>query len=535
MTVIQRISMRFRTGRASLRLFATLLLGFGCMSTSAIAEPERPNIVIFLADDLGWADVGYRGSPIETASIDRLAEEGVRLERFYATPICSPTRAALMTARDPIRLGIAYDQIHPWYNAGLDKDEYTLAEAFQDAGYQTALIGKWHLGHTQEHQLPNAQGFDEFWGHVHTNTDFYDHKREGGHDLQHNGESVHEPGEYLTHLEAREALRFIRERDEEKPFLLYVPFTAPHSPMQAPQGTIDKYAGLPEKDYRRTYAAMVDEMDRAMGQVLAELESEGLADNTVVLFFSDNGGFHGFGGNNEPLRGQKGQTFEGGIRVPAVIRWPGRLQANQAFDDMMSVLDVMPTLAAAAGVELPADRQIDGENRWPALLGQPVPRKAPLFFVSEIPVPGMIFTAVIDWPWKLVQIVREGQTSTETREMLFQIDRDPNEQNDLASSEPEKVAHLAALLRQRRAEHPLAGTRGTLVPHPGWIPAKDWAEAVSPGEHLQDQWRNELPFDESLIRAIGDRGRLVDEETRARLRKQEREREKAWQQGGGER
>jgi len=525
-----------RVGGAGTRLAAGALAAMvlWLLPMAAWAESRRPNVVIFVADDLGWADTGYHGGPIKTPSIDRLAAEGVRMEHFYATPICSPTRAALMTARDPIRLGIAYDQIHPWYNAGLAPEEFTLAEAFKDAGYQTAMVGKWHIGHTQEHQLPNAQGFDEFYGHLHTNTDYYRHAREGGHDLQRNGKSVSEPGKYLTHLEAREAVRFVRERDHEKPFLLYVAFTAPHSPMEAPEETIAKYGSLPREHFRRIYAAMVDEMDQAMGRVLAAVDEAGLRDDTIVLFFSDNGGFTKLGGDNKPLRGEKLQTFEGGIRVPAVMRWPGHLRAGKVFDSPLSVLDMLPTLAAAAGLEIDPPKPLDGGNQWPALSGDAPTQNRPLYFVAEV-IPGTLFTAVIDWPWKLVQIIREGQTETQTRTMLFRLDSDPNEQSDLARNEPKQVERLAKMMRERRAEHPLAGLRGTLVPHPGWVPAKDWADAVQPSSQLQLRWTNELPFSREVFEAIGDRGRLVDDATRERLIEQQKKRAEQWKEGHGQR
>ena len=217
--------------RARLHTAACLVFAFtfAAMTSPALAG-KAPNVLIMLADDLGWADVGYHGGPIETPGIDRLAREGVQFDRFYVTPICSPTRAALVTGRDPMKLGIAYDQLHPWYNAGLPTGEQTLATAFAAAGYQTGLVGKWHLGHTQAQQLPGAHGFQHFHGHLHTNTDYFQHEREGGHDLQQNGKSIFRKGEYLTHIQAREAKRFIEERDPERPFLLYVPFTAPHGP-----------------------------------------------------------------------------------------------------------------------------------------------------------------------------------------------------------------------------------------------------------------------------------------------------------------
>jgi arylsulfatase A-like enzyme len=509
--------------RVSLALLAVVLL-LHAVSTRAAAA--QPNVVVLLADDLGWADVGYHGGPIRTPSIDRLASEGARLTHFYSAPICSPTRAALVTGRDPLKLGIAYDQIHPWYNAGLAPGTVTIAEAFRTAGYQTGIVGKWHLGHTFEHQLPNALGFDHFWGHLHTNTDFYAHEREGAHDLQRNGSSVHAPGEYLTHLEAREAVRFVRERDPERPFFLYVPFTAPHSPMQAPQATIDAYAALPQAHWRRVYAAMVDEMDRAIGAILAAIDEEGLRDDTIVLFFSDNGGSNMFGGVNTPLRGQKGETWEGGIRVPAVIRWPERIAAGGTMDQMTTVMDVAPTLAAAAGVPFERGRPIDGQDMWPALSeGTRTPRRAPVAFASEIPLPGVIHLAVFDGPWKLVQIVRELQTEMQVQHFLFRIREDPNEEHDLAAAHPGEVARLEGLLAAWRRQHPMAGTRGTLVAHPGWVAPKDWAEAVLPASLLQREWRNELPFSQELLDATAHRGVLVDEQQRKALLEAERARE----------
>ena len=291
--------------------------------------------------------------------------------------------------------------------------------------------------------------------------------------------------------------------------------------MQAPAKTIKKYKHLPRQSYQRVYAAMVDEMDRAIGSILDTLESEGLADNTIVIFMSDNGGSNYFGGNNKPLRGQKGQTFEGGIRVPAVVRWPNHLAAGTVLDQTMSYLDLFPTIASATGIQATLPNPIDGQDMWPALnSGSSVKRKAPLFFVSEIPVPGLIWTAVIDGSMKLVQIVREGQTNANLTSFLFDITKDPYETNNLAPINISEVARLAELIRQRRALHPLAGTRGTLVPHPGWLPPVDWARAVQSEQTLQSEWTNELPFSEQLIDQIGDRGVLVDEETREKLRLQ---------------
>lgn len=517
--------------------FRILALGVAWLALSALPgwandAPRgysEPNVVILLADDLGWADVGFHAGEIRTPHIDRLAEEGVVLDHFYSAPICSPTRAALMTGRDPLKLGLAYDQIHPWYNAGLPPGSETLPRSFLEAGYQTALVGKWHLGHTQAHQLPNQHGFEHFHGHLHTNTDYYTHERESARDLQENGRSVDLEGQYLTHIQARESVRFLKERDPEKPFFLYVPFTAPHSPMQAPEETVNRYAHLPEKNYRRIYAAMVDEMDQAVGAILNELDRQGLADNTLILFFSDNGGFTSYGGVNAPLRGQKAETFEGGIRVPAVLRWTGQLPAQSEFEPMMTVMDVYPTLASAAGIKLKKGLSLDGLNLWPAIKSQaPAPERGPVFFASEIPLPGVIQLAVIDEPWKLVQIVREGQTETRVRSFLFNLRDDPFEKKNLAQEKPEIANRLAQEIRTWRSQHPMAGLRGTLVAHPGWVAPLDWADAVTPGELLQPSWKNELPFSKALIDATAERGVLVDEATARKLEAQEKNSQSGW-------
>ncbi|MFK7896152.1 MAG: arylsulfatase [Myxococcota bacterium] len=518
---------RLRSASATLfaGLFAGLLLG---LVLPAAALAGQPNVVVILADDLGWADVGYHGAPIETPSIDRLAKEGVQFDRFYAAPICSPTRAALMTGRDPLKLGIAYDQIHPWYNAGLSPNAITIADVFKADGYQTALVGKWHLGHTTEKQVPNANGFEHFWGHLHTNTDYFTHQREGGHDLQENGKSVREPGEYLTRLEGREAVRFIRERDRKRPFFLYVPFTAPHSPMQAPKETIEKYAALPKAKNRRVYAAMVDEMDQQIGKILDALDEAEIADETLVLFMSDNGGSTSFGGENQPLRGQKGQAFEGGIRVPAVMRWPDELKAGQVMEQMTTVMDMLPTLASAVRVRVPITAELDGQNMWPAIVnGQKSPRKKPVGFVSEIPIPGVIQTAIFDGRWKLVQVIQEKQTETLVKSFLFDIDADPFEKTDLSEQYSAVRKRMERLMFEWRKQHPMAGTRGTLVAHPGWVAPKSWAEAVTPSDLLQKDWTNELQFSKELFDATEDRGILVSPKERRHLLDLERERRKA--------
>ena len=481
--------------------------------TTALAE-ERPNIVIILADDLGWADVGYHGSDIETPNIDRLAKEGVKLNRFYATPFCSPTRAALMTGRDPLKLGVAYSVLMPWENGGVSLDEHFLPQSFQSAGYNTAMVGKWHLGHTIEQHTPNARGFDHFYGHMHTQVSYFDHQVANGHDFQENGKPVDHNGEYATDVHGEQAARFITDlRDKEKPFMLYIPFLAPHSPMEAPEELKDKYSSrldLPGST-RKTYAAMVDSMDQAIGKVLTALDEEGVADNTIVFFFSDNGGFENYGSDNGPYRGGKLEVYEGGIRVTAVMRWPEKLAAGGEVDEIVSVLDMLPTLTHAAGVENGTQKKIDGVNRWSTITGEKVSkRKGALYFASNIPVHNKFQLGVIDGKWKLVQNIDHKMTSTEFNNQLFDLDADPYEKNDLTKDYPNVVKKLNKKINKWRSLHPIGGSYVKINPHPGWRAPKDYADVIIPAEKIEEAPHEGFGTLESMVlqRRYGDKGRI---------------------------
>jgi len=495
-------------------LIARVLLVLGAMLVPATGfGAERPNVVILLADDLGWADVGYHGSDIETPNIDALAAEGVRLERLYVSPICTPTRAALLTGRDPMRLGVAYFPLLTWSNKAVSPKERFLPEDFQAAGYQTGMVGKWHLGHTLEIQAPNARGFDDFYGHLHTEVKYWEHSAPGGgHDLQRNGKSVRREGRYLTDTHGEEAARFIKERDRSRPFFLYVPFLAPHSPMEAPKELVAKYAH--RKDPRqRLFAAMVDSMDQAVGVILDTLESEGLAENTIVVFLSDNGGPLMSGAQNTPLRGGKLTTFEGGVRVVGIIRWPGKIAAGSVSEQVVSGMDFYPTLARAAGVPLGNERPLDGRDQWEVLsAGRTVPRKDDLFFAAESPARDPYQVAVISGRWKLIQQIDRQQTSTTVKNLLFDIVADPNETRDVSAANPKRVADLAERIRAWRALHPVGGQMVEIAPNPGWRSPKDWAAALLPASEtiletgrLYQQQETVL---ENLQKGYGDRGRV---------------------------
>ncbi len=497
---------------------------------------ERPNVLLIVADDLGWADVGFHGGPIDTPALDRLAAEGVELRRFYATPICSPSRAALMTGRDPMRLGVAYATIMPWSNVGVHPQERFMPQAFKEAGYQTAVIGKWHLGHAQQTYHPNARGFDHFYGHLHTEVGYFPpFASQGGKDFQRNGQSVDEEG-YETDLLADEAVRWLQARDAGRPFFLYLPFLAPHTPLQAPDALIEKYRGLDddsEKSRSRSdstqllatltfqdsarglYAAVVDAMDQAIGRVLAALEEAGVADNTIVWFLSDNGGatYATGGATNYPLRGGKGSAFEGGIRVPAVVRWPDRLASGQQLSSILTVMDLYPTLAAMAGVPVNGGLRLDGRDLSKVVAGEAAQRLDEfVFFTAETPIRGRFSLTAFDEDWKLVQEIQQGLLAAQVTNHLFKIAEDPYERNNLAAEHPDRVADMAEAIRRWRLLHPLNGTRSNLVPPPGWRAPKDWAAYPIPIDALQDAEAPGMPPPGAklpLDLMHGESGRLI--------------------------
>jgi len=481
-----------------------ILFSFG-----VFADEKRPNVIIFLVDDLGWADISLRGAPIDTPSIDSLFEEGVTLDRFYATPICSPTRAALMTGRDPMRLGMSYSVVMPWMNNGVHPDEHFMPESFKTAGYQTAMVGKWHLGHSQEIFHPNARGFDDFYGHMHTEVGYFPpFANQGGIDFQRNGTTISDKG-YETFLLADEATRWIEARDKEKPFFLYMPFLAPHTPLEAPDDLVKKYADLEDKreltrslsiDRTRTlngfspsarpmYAAVVDGLDQAIGQVMDILSAEGIEEETIILFSSDNGGaaYAGGGADNFPLRGGKGDTYEGGIRVIAAMKWKGKIEAGSKFSSIMTVMDVFPTLASAAEVPMLNTKEIWGRDMWPGMRdSDEIKLSKNVYFASETPNYGEFHTTVFNDKWKLVQVITSSLLEINVNNQLFDINIDPNEYKNLANKYPKLVEMMADQIRKWRALHPISGIRAQLVPPPGWRAPKDWTSYTIPLEELQD-------------------------------------------------
>lgn len=419
-----------------LSLAAILLL------VSAVLGSERPHVVIFLADDLGWKDVGFHGSEIETPHIDSLAKEGIELDRFYVQAICSPTRGALMSGKYPFNLGLQVDVIRPWDAYGLNLEEKTLPQYFKQAGYATAIVGKWHLGLSKQEYLPQNRGFDHQYGHYLGMIDYFTHDRMGGVDWHRNGEVVYEDG-YTTDLMADEAVRVIEQHSPDQALFLYMPFNAPHTPLQVPEEYQEKYAHI-EDESRRIFAGMVDCMDVAIGRVLATLESKDMRGDTLVMFTSDNGGRIRFGARNGKLREGKKALFEGGIRVPTAIHWPGHLEGGKKINEVIHMVDVLPTLVEIIGQEASG---IDGMNVLPILKGAKQTR-------TEVPLHiAPTRAALLDGKWKLVISAEEpigGVSSMLVH--LFNIDSDPYEKTDLKDRHPKILQKLMAKVEMYRAK-----------------------------------------------------------------------------------
>lgn len=394
----------------------------------------NPNIVFMLADDLGWNDVSYHGSEIRTPHINGLVRQGLELDRYYTFPLCSPSRAAFLTGRSPIRQGV-HGPIGP--QGGLPLDEHLLSETLRAAGYQTSQTGKWHLGLERVSWHPYRRGFDHSYGHLGPSVDYFTHNWLGGLDWHRNGSILREEG-YSTDLITAEAVQQIKTRDKSRPLFLYVGFNAPHTPLQAPPEYIELYTAI-DDELRRTYAAMVTSMDSGVGRILDAIEEEGLADSTIVVWASDNGGGRNVGASNLPLRGSKGNPFEGGIRVPATIRWPGVLPEGTKFGQMITVHDWFQTLTSAAGVEPGNSKAFDGFDMWPALNdGDEVDR-------GDTIIGAQGSYAVFRDGWKLVEFTPRGSNQTATH--LFRITADPNEEQDLIDVKPDLASELTAVLR----------------------------------------------------------------------------------------
>ena len=428
------------------RLLPLVLALADIAASTAAAQPRQPNIIVLLADDLGFADLSLHGNKeIQTPNIDALARRGVRCTQGYTSgAYCSPTRAGLLTGRYQNRFGHEFNPVRAIYGGvdqGLPIDQSTIAQRLKSAGYATGLIGKWHLGEVGKFH-PLQRGFDEFFGHL-SGAHSYLQSQDEQYGPIYRGRTPIEFKGYLTDVLAEEAGAFI-DRHRAKPFFLYLAFNAVHTPMQAKPDFLKKFEHVHDPN-RRTYLAMLASLDAAVGSVFAKLAATGLENDTLVFFFSDNGGpvgkFASNGSSNLPHRGSKGDLWEGGIHVPFLVVWKSKLPAGREFTHPVIQLDILPTALAAAGIAQSGSQNIDGVNLLPHLRGEK--KSAPhdrLFwrFGSQM--------AVRQGSWKLV---RASQGKTEysdvaVRPMLFNLEEDVGEKNDLAAKNPALVRQLQA-------------------------------------------------------------------------------------------
>jgi arylsulfatase A-like enzyme len=448
--------------RALVRLVVAVLAGSVFAIAARAAEPPpRPNIVFILSDDQGYSDIGYRSTEVKTPHLDHLAASGVRLEHFYVQPVCTPTRAALMTGLYPMRLGLQLGVIKPESVHGLPLSARTLPQALREAGYVTAIAGKWHLGNGAPAYLPTARGFDRQYGFYLGMTDYFTHERDGGLDWHRQDRALREEG-YATDLIAAEAISTIEKLGGgPKPLFLYVAFNAPHTPLQATEPWLAKFAHIADKK-RRTHVAMIAHMDAAIGRIVAALDRRNLRENTLFVFSSDNGANTPVG-DNRPFRDQKGSVYEGGVRVPAFAVWPGRLPAGRVVTQPLHMADWHPTLLRLAGARSAPGVALDGRDLWPALTDSSAAPIHDHILINAAPGTG----AIRRDHWKLVvngQLKFKGGTPSATfswadllkesklppdgaaRQQieLFNLADDPAESRNVARAHPDIVRELTA-------------------------------------------------------------------------------------------
>jgi len=406
----------------------------GLIPVLAQKAPGPVNVLLLVADDLGWNGVSYHNPRMTTPALAKLAKEGVQLERFYGYPVCSPARSALLSGMMPRRFGVV-DVVGPGQQ-GIPKGTPTLASTLQKAGYATSLIGKWHLG---TNPGPLGYGFDHFYGFTGAELDYFKHLDPRGRpDWWRDNQPIEEEG-YATTLFADEAIRQLKKRDPRKPFFLEVAFNAPHTTLAAPKELTDKHKadGL--------YNAVVDGLDQGIGRILATLDEQGLRENTLVIFCSDNGAPRRISPNT-PLNSGKDTVFEGGIRVPAIARWPGRLPAGTVSQQPVAMQDLFPSILGALGLAPSKEPlKLDGSDQWAALLaGKSLPRPAFLIASHDI--------ACLDGDWKLIE-------TGDGKRALFNLAKDIGEEQDVAGEQPEVLKALGAKLDELKKGLPAAAER----------------------------------------------------------------------------
>lgn len=425
-------------------------------SQTVLAADEKPNILVIISDDQGWMDIGYNGSEILTPNLDHLARTGIRLDANYVFTTCSPTRIALLAGRNPSRYGVL-GPIGGRSKQALPAETMLLAKALSGVGYYTVITGKWHLGLRPE-VGPRRYGFDSSYGYLHGQIDQYTHIYKNGDRTWHRDEKFIDEKGHATDLITDEAVHII-ERKSDQPFFLYVAYSVPHFPLQEPKRWTAMYDGRIDDPDRKKFAASLTHMDAGIGRIVKALEQSGKRNNTLLIYTSDNGGQKNYHsktdydggkhspnkvlGNNRPFRGWKGDLYEGGIRVPALVNWPGKL-APAVVKQTVSVLDWYPTIAAYAGVTIPKEWELEGRNIRPLLEESWLPelQQRTLYWKTSRNY------ALRAGSWKLIEH-RGKQSKFE----LFNLTDDPYEKTDLAAKHPEKLKSLKQQLdRQKKLD-----------------------------------------------------------------------------------
>ncbi len=442
----------------------------------ADSPAKKPNIVIIVSDDQGWPDLGCMGlKPISTPNLDKLAAEGVRATNFYVTwPACTPSRSSILTGRFPQRNGL-YDMVRndmvnyghrytldeyalsPEMTLGLDPREPTIGDHLRRSGYTNTAVGKWDMGQAKRF-LPMQRGFDSFYGHGNNGIDYYTHERYGIPSMFRDNELTEkDKGTYATYLFEREALNFLEANSGKRPFFLYLAFNAPHSGssypeveggprpgVQAPEEEVAKFRDKVSTEPLARYYAAVSIMDRSIGKVLDAIEKSGEKNNTLIFFLSDNGG-SGNGGN-APLRGHKGQMWEGGIRDPFIVRWPGKIPAGVVTDEFITSLEILPTVLAATGATVPADLKLDGFDILPTLRGEKPSPRTQMFWQRRGD--------------KAARIGKYKWVDTPKGKGLFDLETDLGEEHDLSAEKPEILKKLTDAFAAWQAEMDASEPRG---------------------------------------------------------------------------
>ncbi len=424
------------------------VVGAGAALMPAFAgssQRGKPNIIFIIADDLGWADIGYHNTEVLTPNLDKLAKQSVRLQRHYVMPTCTPTRIGLMTGRYPSRLGV----LSPAYGNVFDEDSVTLAQALRDGGYKTSISGKWHMGSPPE-CTPLKYGFDTSYGYFHGQIDPYTHLYKTGVRSWHRNDQYLDEEGHATDLITDEAIRIV-ESDHDKPFFLYVAYSVPHYPLDEPDEWTSLYKGKIKNRSRLWNDASITHMDAGIGRIVDSVDRKGIRENTLILFVSDNGGQkswysktqykgryadkpHDVLGDNRPLRGWKTDVYEGGIRVPAMANWPGVLEPGNVLAPV-HIVDWMPTFCKLAGHSPKTDLKWDGKDIWPLIQSRAAHAK-PRTLYWRTPSA----QAIRHGDWKLIVDKQQRVVG------LYDVVADPYEENDMAKRHPDRVNDLKQLL-----------------------------------------------------------------------------------------